>query len=123
AVCVLSIAVGRQGASPTGPVLIGLLGSKNTMGAVACLLVICSVGVLLERRVPPLLRLLALPGLAIGGYIVAVTQSATAQIMAVVTPTLLIGLCSMHRLMPAARLGVIIALVLLLAPLIALAPE
>lgn len=75
ALCILS---GRQGGSPQGPVLIGLLGSKNEMGQL-CQLAICSaIMTALSRDEARWLRLLALPAAAFAGLVLAYTFAAGA---------------------------------------------
>lgn len=70
ALCILS---GRQGGSPQGPVLIGVLGSKNEMGQL-CQLAICSaIMTALSRGEARWLRLLAVPAAAFAGLVLAYT--------------------------------------------------
>ncbi|WP_157004482.1 O-antigen ligase family protein [Brevundimonas nasdae] len=60
-VLVLSILSGRQGQSLSGPVLIGLLGSKNEMGTLCFLLLGAAASVGVSEAQPRPLRLLSAP--------------------------------------------------------------
>lgn len=60
-VLVLSILSGRQGVSASGPVLIGLLGSKNEMGTLCFILLASSATVALGKDQPRWMRLGAVP--------------------------------------------------------------
>lgn len=66
-VMILCILSGRQGNSTSGPVLIGILGSKNEMGALSQLLVLTGACLAFQKQEIRAVRLLALLGVLVGG--------------------------------------------------------
>jgi exopolysaccharide production protein ExoQ len=117
-ICVLSILSGRTGLSEGGLVLIGLLGSKNQMSAMGYLLLFSGLAVLFEPRTGALFRLLSLPGMAIGGYVLMQTDSATGVVLSAAGVVLFVTLCVMQRLPPAGRVLTVVAALLITAPLL-----
>ncbi len=121
--CVLSVASGRQGISAEGMVLIGLTGSKNQMSSMGFILTFSAFATLVNPLAPRILRLAALPGLAIGGYVVAVTASATGVLVSIGCIGAMAIICLMQRFTPAGRVGLLLALLLVASPIALLAPE
>lgn len=115
--CILSIASGRQGPAASGMVLIGLTGSKNAMALCAHMLLASSVATMFLPRIAPILRVMALAGFAIGAYIVATTDSASAVVLSFGGVMLLIAMCVMQRFSPTGRIATIVIGVLLLSPM------
>lgn len=121
--CVLSILSGRQGASATGPVLIGLTGAKNQMAYIAQMLMLAAIAVLLMRDVARPVRWLAVVALPLSIALVVGTNATTAVLMAVAGSGLLIVLWLLQRLTPGGRIGVVAFALLVLVPISALTPE
>lgn len=121
--CLLCIAWGRQGTSADGMVLIGLTGSKNQMAYAAQVLLMSASAVLLLRDIGLMLRGVALLAIPLAIYLLAGTNSATAVLMAFGGSAVLFGLWWAQRLPPGARLGALIAVAIVLAPLTLLIPE
>lgn len=121
--CLLCIVSGRQGSSADGMVLIGLTGSKNQMAYAAQVLLMSATAVLMMRDIPALLRGIAIFALPLSVYLVAGTNSATAVLMAFGGSGVLLALWWAQRLTPGARLGALVAVALVLAPLTLLLPE
>ncbi|MBB5746336.1 O-antigen ligase family protein [Brevundimonas variabilis] len=79
-VLLLCLISGRQGGSPQGPVLIGVLGSKNEMGQL-CQLAVCSaVMTAFSTTEARWIRLLALPASAFAAFVLAYTFASGAVI-------------------------------------------
>ena len=121
--CVASIVNGRQGPSAEGMVLIGLTGSKNAMAMAANMLVASSIAVLFLPGLKMTLRWLAIVGLAIGIYVVAVASSATAVLMAVGSAGMFCMMCVMQKLPPSGRASVILGSLAVLIPIFFLQNE
>jgi exopolysaccharide production protein ExoQ len=120
---ILCILNGRKGPSAEGWVLIGLTGSKNQIGYISQILLMSSLTTLLMRDVLAPLRWIALLSLPLAAYLLYGTHSATALLMAVGGSFLLIAFWWSQRLPPGGRLGTIIGAMLILSPLVLLAPE
>lgn len=75
AMCLLS---GRQGQSVGGPVLVGVLGSKNEMGGLTHLLICSGFGLAVDGSQPRRLRLLVLPVSAAASFVLLTGFSAGA---------------------------------------------
>lgn len=115
-VAILSIASGRQGASAEGPVLIGLTGAKNQIAYLAqLLLALCSIMVFDTERH----RLVRLSVLLIGpvSFMLLIgAHSATGILTAIGATGLIFGLMVLRALPVAARIGAILAAIILVTP-------
>lgn len=120
---IMCIINGKRGISVEGMVLIGLTGSKNQISYEAQLLFMAGLTVLCFKNISPWLRWVAILSLPLGGYLLAVTNSATGVLMAVGGSFALLAMWASQRLSPGARLGAIAAAALVLAPAAALGPE
>lgn len=116
-ICLVSIAVGTTGPSKTGPVLIGVTGSKNSMAAAGHLALLVGMVTVVDPRMGRTFRVLALPAMVVGGFIVATTHAATDIILAVLAAPLLVSFWFLHRLPKPWRAGLLIGVAILLAPL------
>lgn len=121
--CLLSVLIGRQGMSQEGLVLIGLVGSKNQMSFMGYVLLFSAFGALFDAKQHRIVRLLAPLAMALGGYIVATTVSATTLVMTVASIGLFIALCIPQRLKPGGRIGAIVGIAVVCSPLVVLIPE
>ncbi len=117
--CILSLVSGRSSMG----VLIGLVGSKNQMSFLAYVLAFASIGVMFDKNAPKPIRLLTLPGFLVGTFLVATTASATAYIVTFGSIGMFAGLWILHKLRPAGRVGVILAMVLVASPILLILPE
>jgi len=79
-VTIVSLASGRTGASASGPVLIGVTGSKDQMGFVALTLFASALAVLFDRHQRIALRLAALCLMPVGAYIATHVDAAAAMV-------------------------------------------
>ncbi|MDG2520304.1 O-antigen ligase family protein [Caulobacter segnis] len=118
----ICIVYGRRGASAEGPVLIGILGSKNAMAFLAQLVLVSGVAVLGDGRQPLWARLPALAGIPAALFVLATGQSAGGMITAVLGLVLLAGFAGLAWLPPKGRAAAAAILVLMLAPLAAAMP-
>ncbi|MES1156685.1 MAG: O-antigen ligase family protein [Alphaproteobacteria bacterium] len=107
--CIASIIGGQKGPSDTGMVLIGFTGSKNAMGYAANMLVSAAAAVIFLPNMGPRMRLLGVVGILVGGYVVAVSASATAVLLSFAIVALFAVMCGMQRFSPAARVVTIVA--------------
>ena len=123
AFCLACILYGRQGVSAEGMVLIGLTGSKNQMGYAAQLLMLSGLAVLLLRDVAHWIRWIAALTLPVGIGVLLGVNSATALLMSIAGAVALLALWYIERLQPAGRLAALIGAVLVITPLLLLAPE
>lgn len=112
--CILS---GRQGQSVGGPVLIGILGSKNEIGGL-CQLVICSgLVVTASSSERPWLRVLALPILAVSGYVLVGSFATGAVLGTGIFLALAAGFVAASRIPPASKFVLALTLLSLMIPL------
>lgn len=116
-VLVLSILSGRQGQSLSGPVLIGLLGSKNEMGTLCFLLLGAAASVGLASAQPRPLRLLSAPVAALAALYLVKAFSAGAVLGAVIFFASFAGLVAASKLSGSAKFLLALTLVVLAAPL------
>jgi exopolysaccharide production protein ExoQ len=121
--CLACLLYGRQGVSAEGMVLIGLTGSKNQMGYAAQLLVLSGLAVLLLREAASWVRWIAALSLPLGIGILVGVNSATALLMGVAGAVVLIALWFAERLQPGGRLVGLIGTIIIITPLLLLAPE
>lgn len=116
-ICVVCIVDGRRGASAVGPVLIGILGSKNLMAVLAQLLLAAAVAVIADRGQPAVIRLLGLVGAPLAGYVLAKGESAGGLVTAVLGVALFIGLRLFGAVGPRWRGLAVFAAVMAMIPL------
>ncbi|HET9232230.1 MAG TPA: O-antigen ligase family protein, partial [Vitreimonas sp.] len=121
--CLACILYGRQGVSAEGMVLVGLTGSKNQMGYAAQLLVLSGLAVLLLRETASWLRWIAALSLPLGIGVLVGVNSATALLMGVGGAVVLLALWFAERLQPSGRLVGLIVTIIIITPLLLLAPE
>lgn len=114
ALCILS---GRQGMSQGGPVLIGVLGSKNAMGQL-CMLVICSSATLmLSSNQPVILRRAAIVTGLVGTLFLLRTFATGAVISTILFAGVFALLAIASRLTAGAKVLLVGVLVVAAAPL------
>ena len=112
AAVLLSLATGKQGPSVDGPVLIGVLGSKNAMGEMSQLVFQCALGVLAMPRQDGGTRLAALL-IAGPAFFVAVTVHTSTAIIALVGASLTLGvLLVVSRTSIGVRIALIVFLII-----------
>lgn len=116
-VLVLSILSGRQGQSLSGPVLIGLLGSKNEMGTLCFLLLGAAVSVGVSEAQPRALRLLSAPIAALAALYLVKAFSTGAVLGAMIFFGTLVGLVIASKLSSSAKFLLVLTVVVLAAPL------
>ncbi len=117
-VLVLSILSGRQGLSASGPVLIGLLGSKNEMGTLCFILLAAAVSVAAAGAQPRLLRLFSLPVAALAALFLLTTFSTGAVLGALIFFVALGVLAAASKLSGSAKFLLVLTLVVMAAPLL-----
>lgn len=114
ALCLLS---GRQGPSLAGPVLIGVLGSKNEMGGLTHLLICSGFALLIDPTQPRWLRLLVLP-VAAAALLVLLTGFSTGAVLATLMfLSVFAVLAAARRMPPSIRLLLVIGLLAFAIPL------
>lgn len=118
--CVLN---GRLGPSGTGPVLIGLTGSKNAMAFISLPLFYAAVAAVLSSDTARPVRWIAFAAVPLGAFLVFQSKSATANVLAVVGVSFLILMWMSQRVTPAVRTAAVLWAFAVLAPLTALTPE
>ncbi|CAN5359659.1 O-antigen ligase family protein [soil metagenome] len=113
--CILS---GRQGASASGPVLIGVLGSKNEMGTL-CQLLVCNGACLLFQRGEHLLvKLLSLFGMLLGAVVLIFGFATGAVLSTFMFGGLALVFIIGSRLSSGAKVLLVFSVVILLLPLV-----
>lgn len=116
--CIVSIMTGRTGPGPNGPVLIGLVGSKNEMAYAAQMLMTASFAVLIDRGQAISLRLGAMAGLVIGLGILALGQAAGAVLTTACSFVVLIAVATLHLFKLQGRLVILAACAIMLTPVV-----
>jgi len=116
-ICLVCIADGRRGSSATGPVLIGILGSKNAMAVLAQLVLAGAIAVTIDRLQPAPMRLLGLLGAPVAGFVLLKGESAGGLITAALGALLFAGLSVFAVLNTRWRALAIFALVAAMIPL------
>ncbi len=96
AICLVSLGTGQTGPSMTGPVLVGITGSKNAMAAAGQCVLFCGLALALDAKQPLFWRILGGLALPLGGWIVAITQAATIKILTLAAPLLGIAIVLLH---------------------------
>lgn len=112
--CLLS---GRQGQSVGGPVLIGVLGSKNEMGGLTHLLICSGLALLVDRAQPRWLRLAVLPAGAAALLVLLTGFSTGAVLSTMMFLGFFIVLAAARRMPPAIRVLLVIGLLAFAVPL------
>lgn len=116
-ILVLCLLSGRQGGSPQGPVLIGVLGSKNEMGQL-CQLAICSaMAIAFSSSEPRWMRLLALPAAAFAAFVLAYTFATGAVLTTLVFLLTLLVLAVGSRLPSGSKLILTLVVLAFAVPL------
>lgn len=116
-VLVLCLLSGRQGGSTSGPVLIGILGSKNEMGSL-CFLVVCSgLGLAFTSEERPAIRLAALAGAALGLLVLLGTFATGAVLGVLIFTGCAVGIALASRLPAASRFALLLGALAFLVPL------
>jgi exopolysaccharide production protein ExoQ len=114
ALCILS---GRQGQSVGGPVLVGVLGSKNEMGGLTHLLICSGLALVLDGSQPRWLRLMVLPVSAAALFVLVTGFSAGAVLATMLFCGVFAILMLAARTPPAIRVLLILCLVAFAVPL------
>ena len=114
ALCLIS---GRQGPSLGGPVLIGVLGSKNEIGGLTHLLLCSSLALAADRSQPRWLRLSTLPAGAAGLFVLLTGFSAGAVLATLMFAGVFAILMLAARTPPAIRVLLILCLLAFAVPL------
>lgn len=112
--CMLS---GRQGPSESGFVLIGILGSKNEMGALCNLLICSGVTLIFSSQNSRAFRLAAVPAVLIATLVLLASFSAGAVVVTVMFIGLTIAFAIASRIPPATQFAFALILMALLAPI------
>lgn len=116
-ILVLCLLSGRQGPSLAGPVLIGVLGSKNEMGGLTHLLICSGFALLIDPAQPRWLRLLVLP-VAAAALLVLLTGFSTGAVLATLMfLSVFAVLAAARRMPPSIRLLLVIGLLAFAIPL------
>lgn len=121
-ICVVCIAYGRKGVSAEGPVLIGILGSKNVMAMLAQIVLTSGLAVLIDRRQPPWARLCAPIAIPVSLFVLLTVQSAGGLITAALSVVLLFGFWALSLLRMRGRVVLAIAMLLMSAPVVVALP-
>ncbi|KQY35437.1 hypothetical protein ASD38_02430 [Caulobacter sp. Root487D2Y] len=116
-ICLVCIADGRRGVSATGPVLIGILGSKNAMAVLAQLLLAGAIAAVVDREQPAPVRLLGLLGASVASFVLLRGESAGGLITAALGVLLFASLSAFAVLNVRWRALAIFALVAAMIPL------
>ena len=116
-VLVLSILSGRQGSSASGPVLIGLLGSKNEMGTLCFVLLAAAASLGLAKAQPRPMRLLSAPVAALAALYLVKAFSAGAVLAALIFFAVCLVLLIASRLSGSAKFLLGLTVVVMAAPL------
>lgn len=121
--CVASLIVGTKGSSAQGPVLIGLLGSKNNMAACANLALLTAIAILSDRRQAAPLRLIAALSSPLPLMIIAQSHAASIIALSAVAILLFLLLWGFSRLGRQAKLFALALMVVATPPLAVALPQ
>nr|WP_315051088.1 O-antigen ligase family protein [uncultured Brevundimonas sp.] len=116
-ILVLSILSGRQGSSASGPVLIGLLGSKNEMGTLCFVLLGAAATLGLSKDQPRPLRLMSAPVGALAAIYLIIGFSAGAVLAALIFFCVFCALLIASKLSGSAKFLLVVTIAVLAAPL------
>jgi exopolysaccharide production protein ExoQ len=122
-VALASIISGNQGPSDTGPVLIGLTGSKNQMAFLAQLLLACCVLMVLDRRQPRWMRVSVLVFAPLAFQLLLGAHSATGILTAIGGSAFIIFLVILRSFPPGARVAAVIGVLIVVTPFVVLKDE
>ena len=115
-VTLLSIAWGRTGDSASGPVLIGVTGSKDQMGFVALTLLASGMGLLFDQHRPITLRVVALCLIPVGAYIATHVEAAAAMVGAACAVVGFLGFFFLRYFHLPGRVALVAVALLVLVP-------
>jgi exopolysaccharide production protein ExoQ len=79
-VTIASLISGQEGPSAVGPVLIGVTGSKDSMGFVGATLFSAGLAVLFDKQQPRNFRIFSFPFIPLGAYIASSVEAATSTL-------------------------------------------
>ncbi|MDB6453850.1 O-antigen ligase family protein [Falsirhodobacter sp. 20TX0035] len=102
----LSLASGRARSGGMG--FLGIYGSKNSLAFAMGVLLLVSLAVLLDRRMPRLWRGLALPGAGLGAMLMVMGNSTGALVAIAASIATLMPIMVLHRMKANARVVVIV---------------
>lgn len=120
---IASILYGRQGASASGYVLIGLAGSKNQIGNAAQFVMMLAFALMFMRQTSPMVRLAALASIPISAWLLYQSNATTPLVLMLLGMGVLVVGSVMTRAAPVGRVVVLAAALALGLPLFVLAPE
>lgn len=116
---VLCLVTPRYGASMEGMVLIGVTGSKNQMAFVSQLALASAVAMIMDRSQNRWLRSSAFLAAPFALWLLIQARSATGILTAIGATAVFVGLLAMRPLRPQVRVGLVLAGVLVIMPVIA----
>lgn len=119
----LSLASNIKGGSASGPVLIGLTGSKDAMTLVGVWIVFAATAMVSDGRYRRIERIVAALALPVGLYIVLITASATSLVLVVLFPVLYFPLRILAAMPFSARAAAALSAAICLVPLAAAADD
>lgn len=120
---ILGLLSGRVGPSATGPVLIGLTGSKNAMAFTSLPFLYGALALLLSSDTTKLMRWIAFAAIPFALFLIFQAKSATANVLAVAGMGFLLLMWLSQRVTPAVRTASVLWGLAVLAPITALTPE
>lgn len=118
-IVVLCLVTPRYGMSMEGPVLIGVTGSKNQMAFVAQLAIATATAMIFDRSQHRWLRMSAFLAGPIALWLLIQARSATGILTAIGATGVFVGLLAMRPLKPPLRVGLILAGIMVIMPIIA----
>lgn len=116
-VLLLSVLSGRQGLSASGPVLIGVLGSKNEMGSLCFILLASAVSLAFSKSQPLLFRRAAFPVAAFAGLFLIQAFSAGAVLGALIFFVISATLILASKLSGSAKFILCLTIIAIVMPL------
>jgi exopolysaccharide production protein ExoQ len=120
--CALCLAL-QPSALKGGAALVGLLQSKNSVAFIAQILLLSSLAVASDGRMPRVWRVLALASAALAALEIHLAQSAGGLISTVAAVTAFAGLAMIGRLALSRRMAIVIGLVVSVSPLLVVAKD
>ena len=118
-----SVIVGTTGPSDTGPVLIGLTGSKNQIAFLAQLLLACCVLMALDRSQPRWMRLSIVAFAPLAFSLLLGAHSATGILTAIGGSVFIVFLVILRQFPPGARVAAVIGVMIVVVPFVLLKDE
>ncbi|MDP3175697.1 MAG: O-antigen ligase family protein [Phenylobacterium sp.] len=113
-----SLFVNRWGMSEEGPVLIGLTGSKNQIASVCQMAIAAAFAVMFDKEQPAWMRRSSFIGVFLALSMLLQAHSATGVLTAMGATAAFVGLLLLRPLGTGARLGVILAALVVLTPVV-----